>query len=494
VLALTLAAALPRPGRALELPLRELFLGTAAPSLIEETLVRPSRYMLLRARYWDFYHERRGNTLQDYQQSAFLGRAIVRSGPFIAGVETGRSLLELKQENVYTDADRMRGERDLRGGELWVGFWGDDYSRGGFFENLRVVGTAGYANGFAGAIEAELRWNRRGALRLGARTVETNLQLQEEIAGSVFPFHFPFRNDRVYGRLEVTPSPSLRARVSGAMETSHSDGEDVKGFENKLWNRRYTLAGLFDYRLQRPDPYRRLPRLSDTPGRLPGTRLRLAHTDGDSDLGMHYKGTRYLQLTEVKIDNTLIRLDLMPAGFLSLFGGWERIRLAHRGDSFVDVWPFVIWDVFTAQRYRLGATDIHMDTWFAGLGAVVERGRIEMEFGARFEWWHDEGVLDWFKRFSVLYPFFFEYKKHEETIDIRPMYAMQLDPQLWLRASSWLTFRFSGRATVPFGARSEDEPSAQSPGGGGTTTPPVTPQDDRTHGGLSGTIEAILTL
>jgi len=205
---------------------------------------------------------------------------------------------------------------------------------------------------------------------------------------------------------------------------------------------------------------------------------------------MRYNGTRYLLLDGIETSNVSIRADVVPRSWFAPYVGWERLRVTHDGQSFFDIWPFVIWDVFTSKRYRIGEFDGYLDSWFVGLGGMLRRGSSTFEWSGRFEWWSGGADLVWFERIDILFPFFFDYERNDESRYLKPQYAVQLEAVLDLDLHRWARFRLSGSAAVPFGD-SGDRPDFAPPTGGGQ--PPASPDSgDITHGGLSGALEWII--
>ncbi|HXV13937.1 MAG TPA: hypothetical protein VEC56_06995, partial [Candidatus Krumholzibacteria bacterium] len=397
--------------------------------------------------------------------------------------------LSLAQENVYTDADRMVGIKETMGGKAIAGYaLTRDMPLG--LTKIEALGSAGSDGQFVGAIELRLSWGRSTDVLIKAETFSSELEIDEEIAGSAFPFDFPFDTDRWFARFEAGASSALRLRAWGLYETNSGEGDVVQGFENRLWVRRAGGGVSVDYKLE---PWYRLylvPRRTGATARGPGLRLRFEYTEVDSDLEMRFNDVRYMHLDGLQGADWIGRLDVMPWSFLSLFGGWERVQLEHHGDSFFDVWPFVIWDVFTARRYRLDDMESTLDTWYVGSAARHESTHILAEVSGRFEWWDSAAQLDWLERVDVLFPFFFRYERHTESSSLDVDYAVQVDAALWWRFSG-ASLRLAGRATIPL--QNDEDPDPAGPGGppspGG---PPPPPSEDSSHGGLSGTIELVL--
>jgi len=235
------------------------------------------------------------------------------------------------------------------------------------------------------------------------------------------------------------------------------------------------------------------PRLERRGGSFPGLRMTAFHTLGDVNLDMFFNGTRYLRLDDLHTEDTMVRLDVVPWRWLALFGGWQQTRIQHAGDSFFDIWPFVIWDVFLAKRYRLGELDAKLDAYFIGMGTLIETDAFEIDVSGRFEFWDDAGALDLLERVDVVYPFFFEYEKTEKAVDINQRYAVQLDPSVFFKPSPSWGLRLSGRITVPFG-RDGDLPAETEPAEpAAVADPAVVPTDDKTvHGGILASIELIV--
>ena len=109
-------------GNAVEIPFEQLFYGRSRVSLIEDARFYPASYVSVQAQYWDLYYQREAYRLQDYHQSDQRIRGIVRRGPALLGFETNRMALTLKQDNVHSDADRMRGLRDQVESKVYLGY------------------------------------------------------------------------------------------------------------------------------------------------------------------------------------------------------------------------------------------------------------------------------------------------------------------------------------------------------------------------------------
>ncbi len=476
---------------AIEIPFSQLFLGARHPSLIEDGEIYPPSYVSLESEYWDIYHEQRSDKLHDYDQNIQRLRAVVQSGIYLAGFEIGRSSLRIKQDNVYTDADRMRGQAEITGGRVLLGTSRIERDLFIGISEIQFIGRLGYQKGFAGDIETLFGWGNRVELHLRAETFRGDVDISEDINGIRIPVFFPLRTDRVYGRLEGIASNSFRIRVVGSFENTQGEGEVRQGFENKPRFQQYRVGGWLDYHLERFDRFQNVPRLSRSGGWMPGIRLSALYRAGNGDLDMYFKNIRYLRLDGLRTLDSTIRLDIVPFRPLSLFGGWQRMRVQHDGNSFFDVWPFVVWDVFTAKRYRLGEMDAKLDAWFVGLGVLAEWDLIEIDITGRFEWWNDYGAVDLLERVDVLFPFFFTYEKTENDLDVPLRYAIQINPSALLRVTPRLGLRFSGRIAVPFG---KEPGETAPPDPGGEPPPPALPEDGSTHGGILGRIELIVSL
>ena len=477
------------PPLAVEIPLSDLVWGPASPSVIEDGEVYPASYVSFETYYWDIYHERRLAKLHDYHQDAQRLAGVWQSERILTGVRLKRSSLAIGQQNVYTDADRMDGQAEVEEGAI---LFGTPRLRRGYrlgVSEVQLVGAVGWRDGFAGDLETLVGWGRRASLHLRGETFKSGLDLTEDIGGFRFPFYFPYRTHRFYGRVESLPSDAFRVRLWGARERSDGEGETRNGFENRPSLGRYSMGGRLDYRLAPHDRFQNAPRLLRRDGNMPGVRLTAVHNRGNVDMSMYFQGTRYLRLDDLTIADTSFRLDVVPFRWGSLFGGWQQTRVEHHGDSFFHVWPFNVWDVFAPQVYRLGDTDVELDAWYLGMGVLMEAGWLEIDVTGRFEWWHDSGVLNVLERVWILPPFFYGYERTENDVDISARYAVQIDPSVLIRPARNVSLRLSGRIAFPFGNE----------GGGAPPGPPGGPSSERpseksVHGGIIGRVELIATL
>jgi hypothetical protein len=483
-------ASLPAAAPAVDVPFTRVFFGRQFRSLLDDAAHYPASYISIEASYWDIYYERRGVHLHDYDQRTGSVTAVIRRGSFLLGAGIWGDDLSLRQENVYTDADGMAGSKENRGGKGIVGYTlARDLPLA--LTRVELLGAAGGNGQFLGEVEARLSWADAAELLVTAQTFANTLEVEQDIDGSRFPFHFPFATDRWFARVQVNAPSSCTLRAWGFYETNSGEGTVVRGFENRVWVERGGGGASVDYRLQPAHRLDLTPRLSDADARGPGVRVQAAYTGAECDLAMYFDEVRYLHLDRLRIDNPVVRLDVVPLGWLSVFGGWERLRVEHHGDSFFDAWPFTIWDIFQATRYRLDDLEGTLDTWFAGASGRLETGPLLGELAGRFEWWNQATSLDWLERVSVLFPFFFRYERHSETWEAEADYALQLDAALWWRFGA-AALRVSGRAAIPFQGAEEGSGGGPAAPPGTGATPPAAPGEESSHGGLIGAVELVV--
>ena len=478
------------PLSAFEIPLADLFWSPPSPSLIKDLEIYPPSHLSLEAGYWDIYHEQRGDRLHDYHQASQRFRGIRQSERMLVGVRVARASLSIEQENVFTDTDRMDGSAEVSEGEVLLG---TPRLHGEYWAGMRefqVTGAVGYRDGFAGDLETLVGWGRYALVRLRAETFENNLSLSEEIAGYRFPFEFDYRTYRFSGEADSRPHDLYRFRLWGAFEESSGASGESDGFENRLECDRSSIAAEADYRLAPRDRFQNTPRLLRGTGTFPGIRLGFLRNDATVDLGMFMHGTRYLRIDNLRVTNSTVQLDVVPVRWCSLIGGWQRIRVEHRGDSFFDAWPFSIWDVFTAKRYRLGDSDAELDAWYVGMGLLAETGWCEIDVTSRFEWWDDRGVLNLLERVDDLFPFFFHYERTENDVDVGARYAVQIEPSFLFRLAQGLDLRVFGRIAFPFG----NEHGGGGSGGDGGAPSPESSSEESVHGGIVGRAELVVRI
>ncbi|HET6348697.1 MAG TPA: hypothetical protein VFH88_06395 [Candidatus Krumholzibacteria bacterium] len=484
--------AIPSASWAVDIPFTQLFFGRQFRSLLEDAAHYPASFVSAEGSYWDIYHERRNLRLQDYEQKMGAITAITHRGHLLLGVSAWTDRLSLEQENLYTDADRLTGQRENNGAKGIAGYsLARDLPLG--VSRMDALAAAGGNGAFLGELELQLFWNDAASFLVVGETMSNALEVDEEINGSRFPFRFPFDTDRWFARFQLNTQPAC-IRAWGLYEGNSGSGDAVKEFENRVWWQRYGVGASLDYHLEPAYRLQLTPHLSPGVTRGPGARLRVDYTDATLDLAMYFQDVRYMHLDDLSITNPIVRLDVVPLPWLSFFGGWERLHAEHHGDSFFDVWPFTIWDVFTARRYRVGDFDTHLDTWFAGAAGRLEKKRFLGELSTRFEWWSSDTDLEWLERIDVLFPFFFRYESHQRSWSLGSDYAVQTDVAVWWRFTAAMWLRVSGRATVPIAAGGSAGGGAGdgSGGGGSAGGTPATPGTNSTHGGLIGTAEIVI--
>ena len=468
------------PSHAIELPVYEVFTGGKASTQFDDIDSFQNARFAFETRYWDLYRLKSARQSQDYHQTDFLISGLWRGGRFLYGLEARRNSLTLAQDNVYTDADRLRGGRTLTQGNILFGI---DRSAGGVLGTSRtaVLASLGWGDAIEASFEGRFSWRERFMAYVQARTFASEIEVSEEMNGYRFPFHFPLRSELMRG--ECTASlGAIQCDAHGAWELSRGEGDKVMNFENFLYFRRASLGGFAGYRLVVvPGDGMLLRRLSPR-SCLPGISLAFDHRTGNGDIGMNRNDTRYLSLRDVNVSDTEARLDFVLRRSFSCSAGWERLRIKHSGDSFVDVWPFSIWDAFSSKRYRLGTVDERLDMWFLMLGALAERRHFDAEIRARLDFLNDRGELRWYEREDIVYPLVLLYSSHDETLALRYAYLLQIEPALSIRTGRRITIRMSGSAMAPLGREHEPERNP------GPPSPPGPREKVTRHGGLQGAL------
>jgi hypothetical protein len=471
--------------QAFEIPLREVVLGDTRVSLLDYMDDFERSLTIVEGSYFDIYRMKSPSTRHDYHMGGFRLSTLFRSGRLLYGFDAGRSELTLKQDNVYTRADRLRGGRVLTEGGLLFGLETSARRLPLGVKDVLLLGSLGWDEGASASCEGRLKWRRHFELLFRAETFSREIDLSQDINGYRFPFVFPFRTSRIFGEGSMK-SGELGIDVRGGFELTRGEGGGKLGFENKLYFRRRSVGVSVSLGLERCGIDARACRRTCRCGKLPGISLSADHRGLEGDVGMYRNDVRYAYLQDIALSNTIVSLDVAPLAGAWISFGWEKYTVRHDGDSFVDVWPFTVWDVFVAKRYRLGHVDGRLDTWFLGLGTAGAARRFEYELRARWEWWHDKGALRWLEREDIVYPVFFKYIAHNELLQVKNRFAIQIEPDLSFRASGRIKIVFSGRLTVPFGRETEERP-----GGAPPPSPAAPSEEKQVRGGLIGRIAVV---
>lgn len=467
--------------RAIEIPFREILIGTSSSSLLGASDSLQSLLVRWETRFWDLYRMEQGRRFQDYHQFDSRVSALARNGWLLYGFEAGRNALSLEQANVFTDTDRMSGGRTLDNGGLLLGVDGAMRRIPGKPRG-RALGAVGWGAGVEASLEAMLTWEERAFVSARAMTAATEIEINEEIDGHYFPFRFPFRADGFQGETAVA-ARGFQLAAFGGLDVCHGEGSGSDPFRSALYFRWISFGASVRHRIRLLPGNAFILRRLDSGSSFPGYSLNFAINSGNGDVGMERNGVRYLRLKDASFGDTSVRFDFIPIAGAYCSVGWQRLRIEHDGASFFDVWPFSVWDVFSAKRYRLGHVAGRVDLWQFGGGCMIRRKHFDAELRARFEHIDDSFSLRWYERKNILYPFVLSYVAHDETPSIQYRYAMQVEPVLSIRATEHFMVTVSGSGMLPFGRDKK----------GGEAAPPAPPssgpgEERSSRGGLLGTI------
>jgi len=479
---------------AVDLPVRDILLRDFELIPLQE-IESFNRYIIqFDSRYWDLYRLTDGPKSHDYHQSDFRLTGLFKHQSLLYGFEASGNSLTLEQDNVYTGADRMRGGRDETGGRLLFGFVSGRQGTGDSTLRTTLLGSAGWQDGFTASLDGMVRTDSSRVstveFTFGAKTFLTQLGIAEEILGYRFPFSFEFRTEKISSELGVSVK-ECQVKTWGSWQVSHGDDDPQFGFRNHIYHREAEVGGAVSYRSRFTNAGRTLLRKTQPDSRIPGFSLTIDHHSGNSFIKMYKDNIPYLRLKDLTITNTDIRLDVVPLVSTTVSLGRQRLKINNPEDAFFDIWPFTVWDLFLAKRYRIFNLDKTLDIWYLSLGTIYDWHQFRAELRGQWEWWNDSGGVDWGERVPILYPFFFKYEYYFNDWNLSKKYLIQLEPLLSCRIGERMSVTIEARMMVPLGTEKEQVPTT-------TPSPPPGPSEPaaskKEHGGLSGRISFIYSL
>lgn len=432
------------PASAFELPDLDSLLGTRNPlAVFPDSL--PARGALrvdLEGR--DIYRYRGGPTRHEYGMWSAVTLALARAGPGWIGARFGSDHLTVIQNEVHGEEDALDGGRDV---SRWAAAlaWRDEVGEARF-----LAGRSGGAGG--PEIAGELRRDRIGPLldvRARAWRQRSTLDLRQTFHGTSFFFPFEYHDDVGELELAVRPLRTLRVGLRGKRQQVVGEKPDPD-----RWNLIFVDRWRGELRVER----------------LAAPRIDAVASLDRSDVGMAMAldGTRYAQ-----VDDLVLTLRSVELGWryrsVRLAAGRDDWRMKSGPESWFDVWPFTVWDIFLAQRYRLESADHDWNVDYVRLTWTRPAGPLLLGFDGRFEWWGDDGALFWKKRVPVLPPFFFEFDHKSTALDWRFTHGAQADVWVgWRPAGSGWFVRLDAQAAGPWGndGRGGEGPDTPDPPGG----------------------------
>jgi hypothetical protein len=447
------------------LPRIDTILGTSDPlAVFPETLPERGAVRAL-GEYRELYHYERDPEFQNFSLWNVRWAALVRTGRIWAGWRHGRDRIDFAQREVHEEEDVLDGERDVGHHALLLAARDE---RG----DLRLL--IGMSRPYEAGLELRGSGGLLESLRWRTWVRESRTDLRQTVRGTTFFFPFPYRDANAAIEARSRPIRGLRFRGGGEVQ-------QVLGRKHRSdW---YNVIDVMRLRaevdVERTDD----PRLDlrTFVGRtVLGAEMALGGTvyGRARDLRSYHGGTELGWRWGTRRERGEVRLALGGEG-----------RWLHSNDpSFLDVWPFTVWDVFTATRYRLERLRQHWTAVYARGSWQGEFGRsIDLGLDARLEWWSSGGDLFWKKRVPVFPFFFFRFVHDRESLALDATNGLQADAFARFPIGPGTHLRLDARIVAPFGDREDGEPET----GDGDGEPPIEASEKSERGGI--TLRAILT-
>ncbi|MBU1700986.1 MAG: hypothetical protein KJ970_20830 [Candidatus Eisenbacteria bacterium] len=411
------------PGNSFELPGVDRLLGTENPLVdfpdkLPATAALQTHYELN-----DFYRFRKGPQRHEYWIVDGGGLGLVRWRSVWFGARYSKNHFQIEQREVYEKKDALDGLRSdehMAAALAW---------RHRNLEWRSLIGK--FNNRVEGGIEVRCHFKRIRSIAGRVWLTYGTLDLSQKFEASTFFFPFASRDEGA--DLEMNLDINRDHEVHLGYGNRKLVGMETHPEQNNiLYINRWHAEG------------------SAKRTKTPRLDLRFRYESGDFNLAMTLDETRYLEIRDLALRRYKMEAGwgLLPTMRVAL--GMERWRLDSDYPSYIDVWPFTVWDIFTATRYRLIAADKTWDIFYTKVDWTVSPlAPLDLNLGVQWEWWRDDGRLFWKERVPVIPPFFFRYQSHENSLDWSFTNGLQIDLDLaWKMASSW-TLHFDGRLVAP---------------------------------------------
>lgn len=453
----------PGAGPGFELPTPATLLGTGDPLEVLPDSLPGVIAFRSRTELRELYRYRHGAEFQDYDLWTLHTVALARTGPVWTGVSFTRNGLAFDRREVYEEQDVLRARREVD----HFAFLAAARSRLGEIRAL-VGGASGPEIGLR--FHAAEAWP--GTLSLGWWWTRGRTDVSQKVRDTTF--FFPFRYQEQVFHLELERQLSRQWR-------------------GRLWSSFGSVSGEEPY----PGQYNRLDVDQDRVGvALAGSdrfplELMCSRDAFRVGLEMTLDHTWYARARALEITHWSGEAGWRLPRDLRVAAGYERWTVDSTDPSYVDVWPFTVWDVFTATRYRLESLDFRLGTPYVRAGWSPRLDPFSFALQLTWEWWDGRGNLFWKKRVPTFPPFFFRYDHYQDSLDPRPTNGAQADVGVRWDGLSGLFVQLDAQLVAPLGDREEAGDAV----GGGTSPPlpgpgpgPGDSEPESVRGGLRGVL------
>ncbi|MBD3336510.1 MAG: hypothetical protein GF355_13440 [Candidatus Eisenbacteria bacterium] len=389
---------------------------------------------------YDLYRSRAGDRRHDYWLYHGSTAGMVRLGSVWIGARYENRRLDLRQRNVFsTDDGHDGGRKSGRFGLAVAGVYAGWEARA--LIGRRDGRTEGAVQ-LAGSFGPLARFAGRGWV------TNSELDFAQRFDETTFYFPFRYRDECAEIEIETKSWKHLTLGFTGGRKTLVGR-KTLRDQYNLLYLDRWRAGGFL------------------RSNRSPQPRLGYMLHRGKLNLAMAMSGTRYAEIRDLHLTRHCGTLEWRWSSTLDSRVGVESWRITADGRGYVDVWPFWVWDVFTATRYVLEAAEKSWTLGYVGIGWEPGLGGGHaLRLEGQFEWWRDEGSLQWKRRVPTIPPFFFKYQHHEDDLAWPYTHVVQIELDSTWRISSTLRLSLAGRQIIPLspGGEGGGEPSA--PGAG----------------------------
>jgi hypothetical protein len=441
------------PAAAFDLPDAGTLLGIADPFAVFPDSLPATVSLRTRVEARELYRHERGAEFQDYDLWNTQALALVRSGNAWVGVRHGTAGVAFDQREVYGERDELRGRRRVEHVAAAIAV------RPGWCEVRALLGGS---QGLDAGVHLRGLAVPGGSLSAWAWWWQGGTDVSQKIHETTF--HFPFRYHERAAGAEWTRARGPRQWRARAAYRGLAGEEPYEGQYNRLDAHRLRLEAV----------------AAPAAAAGAGWDATLSADGATAGCEMALDGTVYARVRDVRTLRFGGEAGWRARPSVRISAGYDRYRIRCDDPGFADAWPFTVWDVFLATRYRLESIDAHLGVAHAGASWSRGAGRFSWELRGRWEWWASDGDLFWKERVATLPPFFFRFDHHRDGASLSPTHGMQADASVRCDVGRGFA-RLDAQSVAPWGRRDDGN------GGGDGGTPDPTPnagEPESVRGGL----------